>query len=353
MRTAPRAAVLAAALLPAALACATGGPRPVPALFPVLTAWTAAVGDSIHGPLASDGGRVFVATRDGVLRALQRLSGDTLWQVPDRPGVLSYGGGALVLRGAEGTIWSIDPATGSARWRVDTPVGGDVPVTIGGDHAFVAGQGLARLALADGATAWSAPEGRSLAPAVPAGDRVYTVEEDGTLRARDAASGATVWTFATDRALASAPVVDARGRVLVGTTDRRFLALDGEGRVRWTWRVGADIRTPPVLVDDLVVFAAYDDVLYGLVAGNGHLRWRAALPSRPQSGPVLVSGAVLVACHGGRPGETLLAGFDGANGARLGDLKAPGEGGSAPLLVERHLYLGMREKRVIGFVLGG
>jgi outer membrane protein assembly factor BamB len=218
----------------------------------------------------------------------------------------------------------------------------------------VAGTGLARLALADGSRAWTSADGRAVAPPVAAGDAVYTAEDDGRLRARDAATGATRWTFETGAPLAAPPVVDAKGRVLVGTTDRRFVSLDAkDGRKRWTWRIGADMRTPPALLDDLVVFAAYDDVLYALRAGNGHLAWRAALPSRPQSGPIVTRGAVLVACHGARAGETYLVGFDGFDGRRLGDLRIPGEARTPPLLVEGHLYVGLREKAVVGLQIGG
>src|SRR2546428_548986 len=60
-----------AALCVAGSAC-HGRPVVRPDVFPMGTAWTSPVGESIEGPLATDGVRLFVATRDGPVPALAR-----------------------------------------------------------------------------------------------------------------------------------------------------------------------------------------------------------------------------------------------------------------------------------------
>ena len=330
----------------ASAACASHAPVPARAVFPIATNWTVSVGeDPIEGALASDGGRVFVATQGGRVAALDRFTGATLWQVAGRPGALALGGGVLALREADGTVWSMSPDDGSARWKVESAVTGTLPPLVTADRIVVAGVGIAVLDGASGRVIWSAMDARAAsAPALTA-TSVVLGEADGHIRSRDLATGRLLWSHATARALQAAPVADDRGHILVGTTDRRFLSLDGsKGDARWTWRLGADVQHPAALFGRLVLFATYEDVLYALDRDNGHLAWRIALPSRPLSGPVLFGDAVVVACHGARPGETFLIGFDARTGERQGDFKVPGEARTPPLLVEDRLYVGLRDR---------
>ena len=86
----------------ASAACASRAPVPARAVFPIATSWTVSVGeDPIEGPLASDGGRIFVATQGGRVSGLDRFTGAILWQVAGRPGALALGGGILALREAD------------------------------------------------------------------------------------------------------------------------------------------------------------------------------------------------------------------------------------------------------------
>jgi outer membrane protein assembly factor BamB len=239
----------------------------------------------------------------------------------------------------------MSPDDGSARWKVESGIAGTIPPLVGADRIVIAGEGLAVLETATGRVAWTALEARAATAPEMTAAMVVLGEADGQLRARDLATGRVLWSHATERALAAAPVVDDAGRVLVGTTDRRFLSIDGEsGKERWTWRLGADVRHEAVLFEKLVLFATHEDVLYALNRGNGHLAWRAPLPSRPLSGPLLFGDAVVVACHGARPGETFLIGFAARTGEKQGDYKVPGEARTPPLLVEDRIYMGMRER---------
>ncbi len=95
-------------------------------------------------------------------------------------------------------------------------------------------------------------------------------------------------------------MTDDRGRLYLGTTDRRVLSLDADkGKRRWKWNVGADVQLSPAIAGDKVLVAAFDAVLYAFHAGNGNLAWRTGLPSRPLSAPL-----VGARCrHRGLPGE--------------------------------------------------
>jgi outer membrane protein assembly factor BamB len=258
-----------------------------------------------------------------------------------------------VARDADGTVWAIDPETGSARWKVESGIAGAVPPVFDGDRVIVAGQGLAVLDAARGAVLWSVPAAAAASAApVPSGPCLLVPEEGGTLRCREPGTGDSVWTWAAGGPIYASPVVDADGRVLMGTTSRAFVALRlQDGRRRWRWKLGADVRTGAALLDEHVVFASHEAVLYALRRGNGNLGWRATLPSRPLSAPLLLGKGVIVACYGSRPSENLLLGFDGRSGHRLGELRTPAELEGQPLLVGDRLLIALRDLRVVALQL--
>jgi outer membrane protein assembly factor BamB len=326
-------------------------PRP---LFPMTAAWTTPLSAAVEGPLATDGASVYVATRDGTVRRLDAATGQIRWEAEQRPGVLAAAEGLLVVRGPQGTVWAVDALGGAVRWKVESGVPGTLPPVIYKDAVIVAGQGLAALEAASGRTRWALPEARATAVPLAWGPWLLVGESDGALRCRDLVTGAVVWSVPTARPLLAPPAVDDRGRILLGTTDRRFLSLDGtkSGRERWSWHIGGDVQAPPAVTGTLVLFTTHEDVLYALHRGNGHLAWRAPLPSRPVSGPVLYGDGVLVACYGARPNETFLIGFDVATGRRQGDLKAPGEVRAPPVVVRDLVVMGLRERAVAALRLG-
>jgi outer membrane protein assembly factor BamB len=307
--------------------------------------WTALLPGTLEGSLATDGTRLFAVTADGTVRALSRLSGAILWEVKGRRGLLAASADALVVREADGTLWGMNPETGAARWKVETAIEGSLAPQFLRDLVIVAGKGMAAVRTADGSALWTSTDGIAASAPVGSGPYVLVGETDGTLRGRDSATGTTLWTFPTAGALVNTPFVDDAGRIFLGTTDRRLLTLRlDKGSKAWTWKVGADVHRTPVALGRLVLFTSQEDVLYALKRSNGHLVWRSSLPSRPISGPMLHRGAALVACQGARPGETLVVGFDGQTGRRLGDLKAPGEVQSAPLVLDDHLVMPFRSE---------
>jgi outer membrane protein assembly factor BamB len=334
------------------LACA-GRVEVEPALFPMSQVWTAPLDDHVQGPLASDGRFLFVATRDGTLRGLDLARGSLIWRVAGRPGVLAAREGLLVARGPDGTVWAIDPETGSARWKAESGVAGTLPPVFDGDRVIVAGKGLAVLDAARGAVLWSVPaDAVSTAPPVPSGRCLLVPEESGTLRCRAPGTGSSVWTWAAGGPLYASPVVDSDGRILLGTSSRAFVALSSEdGHRQWRWKLGADVRTRPALLGQHVVFASHEAVIYALRRKGGNLTWRATLPSRPLASPLTLGDGIIVACYGSRPSENLLLGFDGRNGRRLGELRTPAELEGEPLLQGDRLLLALRDLRVMALQL--
>jgi outer membrane protein assembly factor BamB len=313
------------------------------------TLWTAAVDDPIEGALASDDKHVFVATRDGAIRALDRDTGAAAWKAEGAARrVVSARNGSLLARDLDGSVASLAPGDGAIRWTAATGVKGDLPALVTEEMVIVAGEGLAALDLATGHALWSAPQASVItAPPVLLGSCLAIGTADGSLRCLDPKTGVSRWSFRTRSALQAPPVADESGRLYLGTTDRRLLTLDAaKGNRHWRWKVGADVQFPPALAGDKVLVASFDAVLYALHTGNGNLAWRGVLPSRPLSAPLVTRGAAIVACQ-----ENEILGFDLKTGQRLGSLKTAEAMRTPPLLLGGRLVVGLRNRSVVALEL--
>jgi outer membrane protein assembly factor BamB len=330
---------------------ACGGRRP-PLAEPTLpppAAWKTLLGEFVEPPLATDGRRLLVATRDGVIRSLDPSTGEVLWKAEQQPGRLSAADGTVLVRRADGTLVSLHPRTGAVRWQVATGVAGDLPAVIDEDRAIVAGQGLSAVELAAGRVLWTDATARATAPPVRAGYRLLTGEADGSLRSRDRETGAPAWEVRTQAALAAPPLVDTlRQRAYLGTTDKRLIEVSlRDGDTGWRWTVGADVVHPGLLLRQTALFASHDAVLYAMRLG-GNLAWRSGLPSRPLSGPFLAGSFVLVACL-----ENEVVVFDPSSGKRLGSFRTAAEIRTAPLMAGSVIAIGLRDRSVVGYALPG
>jgi outer membrane protein assembly factor BamB len=330
--------------------CAGKRAAPRLPLLPLAPTWKTLLGDFVTSPLAADDRRIYVATRDGAVRALEQATGAVVWKAEGLPGRLSAAPGVLLARGEDGTLWSLHPRTGALRWKAETGVAGTLPALVDGDRALVAGRGLAAVDLASGSVLWRDASGAdTTAPPAATGSRLLAGEADGTLRCRDRATGSSLWVLRTSGALLAPPLVDeGRRRLYLGTSDKRILEVSlDEGKSGWAWRVGADIGHAGLLLPEQVLFASFDAVLYSLRRG-GNLAWRRALPSRPLAAPQLVGSHVLVACL-----EDELVAFASETGAEAGALRTSAEIRTPPILAGGFVVLGLRDRSVIAYALGG
>lgn len=157
---------------------------------------------------AIDGDRVFAASADGELRAVDRESGRSLWKVELRRG-LSGGVGfhddSLLLGGSDGEVLLLDADDGAERW-------------------------LAQVT------------GEVLAPPQADGRVVVVQTYDGKLYGLDYASGERLWNFDSN-----VPVLTLRGTstpilrdgvAFAGFANGRVLAFDAlSGAVLWEARI--------------------------------------------------------------------------------------------------------------------
>jgi outer membrane protein assembly factor BamB len=170
----------------------------------------------------------------GVIWALDRTSGATLWQralPPDpRPSARALAGGRLVVRGGGGS-YGLDPTTGDIVWTLAAP---DVPyvtseAAVAGDTLLTSCNGVApafvrAVKAADGTPVW-----KTSAPIVPchvmvSGPVAYATG-GATVDALNVADGTVRWRYQLgDTALAEAVAAD--GLVFAATTGGRLHAIN-------------------------------------------------------------------------------------------------------------------------------
>jgi len=330
-------------------ACGSHRPPAAP-LFPLTPRWEASLESYVVTPLGADARRVFVATQNGAITALNDQNGTIDWTVDGYEGRLTVTPGRVLVRGPDGTVSSLHPRTGELRWSASTGIAGSLPVTLDGDRLYIVGDGMAALDHASGAILWTQPSTSEITTEpVSTTARLLAGLGDGSLRSYDRATGTTLWALPTGGPLRAPPLVDAaRGRAYVGTTDQGILEVHlDKGKRGWRWRVGADIQSPGLLLPDRVFYAGFDAVLWGLTRG-GNLAWRTVLPSRPLSGPIPVGEHILIACH-----ENEILGFSLRTGDPSGSLRTTAEIRTPPLVSGGQVLVGLRNRTVVSFTLPG
>jgi hypothetical protein len=142
---------------------------------------------------------------------------------------------------------------------------------------------------------------------------------DGRQAARLDAAGRVLWTW-TPRHGAPGPATLNEGTLYAGTTRGELVALDDRrGRVRYRYRGGGEVLSPPHTIGDRVLWASSDHFVRCLHGPSGSLIWQFRAAGRPAFGPFAVEAGVLFAEAAG----TRLFVLDLRDGRKLWDWKAP------------------------------
>ena len=164
------------------------------------------------------------------------------------------------------------------QWVVQTGVGIYCSPAVEKDKVFV-GDDLGCLtayALKNGKKLWSFASGKRIVgtPAVSEGIVVFG-SADRNIYGLNAADGSLRW-----KVEAAEPVLGAvtihEGIAYVGASDKTFRAIDVQtGKVVWSYdQVKGYIETKPLVVDDKVIFSAWDNTLYALEKATGKEVWK-------------------------------------------------------------------------------
>ena len=256
--------------------------------------------------------RIFVATQSGLIAAISKDDGQTLWTASVESGVTSGVGeaqGVVVVVDGELNAVALDSLSGEHRWT--TPLGKVIytpPLVYRGKALFKTIDGNLLAVDADsGEQQWEAfydqPEFVSIGSPRPLGhgDSVVVGNADGRIIATDLASGFENWQIflASERTIGlineadTIPVI-ADNKLYVSDSPKAVVAYSLEtGGLLWQHRRAAD-RWVGVNRNSVFGFDE-DDTVFALNVENGTLMWeQKAFVHRKLTTLIVVQGYVIV-----------------------------------------------------------
>jgi outer membrane protein assembly factor BamB len=189
-------------------------------------------------------GTVYAAAENGAVRALGLGDGNRRWSTdvgePVRSGV-TVGSDAVVVASTDATLTALDAETGAERWThsVDQPTATS-PVLADGTLYWAAGNAVMAVDLESGHVQWRAEtdgySGLNHVGPAPVGSKgtIYVTTGRSTVYAFARSDGTERWSFSPSEGTDLVSVGVDAGRVYVGTTDGRLLALEGRRNFRPT-----------------------------------------------------------------------------------------------------------------------
>ena len=264
--------------------------------------------------------------------------------------------GVVYAGGDDGTLHAVEAATGKPIWRFRT--GGAIrsrPAVKGRDLLFQADDGyLYRLDAKTGAQTLKVrvvespivrrplddPESRfdhDASEVVEAGGRLFVGTHDGRLLALDPANGARRWEFATEGSVLAAPAV-AGGRVFFGSFDHHVYALDAKsGRLLWKMDPGAPVVSTPAVDAGRVIVGSRSYDLFGLDPKKGQVLWnRYFWFSWVESSAAIRGGIAYLGSSDG----ALLQAFETRGGRPVWRTDVYGWAWGQPAVTAERIYLG-------------
>jgi eukaryotic-like serine/threonine-protein kinase len=241
-------------------------------------------------PVVEDG-RAYVASRDGVVHAIDLASGNEIWRYPageeERLGAVTAGlalhDGVVYVGTEAGTLHLIN-VDGTLHCEADV----DAPITVNpivvDDTAYISTgffvnrlpAGVCEVPLTERVD-WVPFLSESVVDVAPAvvGDLMY-VPNQQFLNAIDLTKVGTAvtspdeihhWSLGkviADAKISTPPVV-TRDAVYFGTESGRVYAVDADtGDVLWEWQTGNFVRASPVVVEGAVYIASGDGSIYAV-----------------------------------------------------------------------------------------
>jgi outer membrane protein assembly factor BamB len=279
------------------------------------TVWTWYAGGSVLAAPLLDRETLYVASADGKLSALNRITGEVRWAAELREELTTtptLSEGRLYVMSSEESVTAIDAETGKSIWKFhrDPPGGFTIrgnaqPVVAHGTvYAGFADGSVVALGPSDGVAKWvraasgtgdyldvddlAAPEGD---------DHVYAASSKAGVVVLDAATGNPVWTGplpGANHVLVDGPRVYASGKSALVAFSRT------DGKLVWKTSLGNDkYATRASATGGLLLLAIERGPLVAVDALTGRTRGAFNPGSGFSAGPLVIPGAAFAVSNAG------------------------------------------------------
>ena len=285
---------------------------------PFRSLWRWGGGSLLEFPPAIGYGRLYVATNNGRLVAVNARTGKHAWQYRshrcvaaspalddglvfqtfmNHPPCNARGG-----RGLDGEVAAFAVGFGHLKWKRTIGPTETSPLVANG-LVYVGDWRGDVYALAEhtGKTRWRFHTRGPVKGGVALSDnRVYVGSYDGHLYCLNARTGKLIWRAHAQPRLGhsgqfyATPAV-AYGRVYVGATDGKMYSFGATtGKLRWSHHTGGYVYSSAAVWRETVYVGSYDGHVYAFDAATGDVRWRFKT-NGPISGAITVIGGVVYA----------------------------------------------------------
>jgi len=309
-------------------------------------------------------GLVYVGNLDGVLVAVDALTGAKKWEfkagasINTTPTVVN---GVLYIASWDKKLYALDALTGAKKWE-SNPVTvkllqpSAAPIVVNGVLYFGGETALYALDASSGVKKWEfvgdGIYGWNASPTVLNGV-VYAIIRGNTggkygMYALDATTGTVKWGPATDVYLSESSPAVANGLVIAGSELNGLVAVDATtGATKWKFSSCVIVNSSPTVANGVIYVGASafsnkdNDKLYAVDAITGVKKWEFKTPDGgpDYSSPIVAGGIVYIGAGG-----TLYA-VDAATGAKKWEAKP--EGGlilSGPVVATGLVYQAISKK---------
>jgi outer membrane protein assembly factor BamB len=274
--------------------------------------WRARTGDAIVAGAVVDATQVYVGSKDGIVRALDRRTGRVRWSVATEAPVEAPGlrvGNVLVVGSRDHRLRALGAADGRASWVVDlgaeivggaawVPADGAPESVLVGDYAGT----LHRVDLQTGREVWRYETGNYIygSPAIADGHAIFG-GCDGYVHAVRVRDGVAVSKAEIGAYVGASIAVDG-GAAYTGHFGNRVVGIDWRrGDVRWShFDRSFPFLSSPAVTKDVVILGGRDHVVRALSRDKGEAWWMFPVAEKVDASPVVVDGRAVVGSSDGR-----------------------------------------------------
>lgn len=329
--------------------------------------WTFSAEGTIQASPAVDAQRVYVATSDGRIVALDKTFGNSVWTYPVTGPInsaLARAGDFLYLGQRDGDIIALDAATGKEQWQyaTDGAIYSSFSIIDGALYVGNTKGSIYALDAQTGKLRWhrQASDWIGSTPAVLDGFLVVG-DQSGEFYMIDASNGTLRNQLNVGTAVDSSPVIVGDNAFVTTRSGHVFAYKAHQKRIPFqkavwqiwlnlfAWKMASQPPPPPGYVwtgllkeeisadmatDGTHLFVAtYKGTINALDLATGKVVWKATGLGRTQTAPIVSGGTLLVTTNSD------LVGLDNATGQELWRQHLEEAPGANPVLVDGTLYL--------------
>jgi outer membrane protein assembly factor BamB len=259
------------------------------------------------------GKKVIFGSNDGILRALDKVTGKLLWsyttdnQIAGSANVWIAGNKTGIVVGSyDYYLHCVDPENGKSLWKVETEnyING-TPSILNGKIVFGGCDGIIRIVdPLTGLQTDTIDIGVYIAasPALSR-DLAYFGDYNGTIYCLNANSKEISWKISTGEESGAILAIPAIGNdaMIVGSEDKYLYCFNAlNGKLRWKYRTNGRITGSAVIASTNVLFASMDGNVYIVRLADGKKLWSFNAGTPISSSPAVIKGKFYILTEDGR-----------------------------------------------------